>query len=112
LKSIVIQYKHANFDECIKIGHHLLSSRRQGFNAIERFNTFKFTDYQRTRNSEKILKDISLGSKESDFDRADFDPLYCGLVVALILVCEKEGHGLSKILFEKQDQAFAQYKQR
>lgn len=52
------------------------------------------------------MKDICLPTESNDFDKADFDPLYCGLIVALILVCEKEGHGLSTIMFEKQNKAF------
>jgi len=40
LRKLNIQYRHANFDECIKIGHHLISSRKQGFNRIDQFNSF------------------------------------------------------------------------
>jgi len=45
LRKLFVQYKHANFDESIRIGQHLINSRRQGFNRIEFFNNFPIAEY-------------------------------------------------------------------
>jgi len=48
------------------------------------------------------LRDISMADPGgNDYDKADFDPIFCGLVVALILFREKEGLGISKLMFPK-----------
>jgi hypothetical protein len=47
-----------------------------------------------------------------DFDKAEFDPLFCGLVVALIISREKEGYGIGKLMFTEQPAALKQYMQR
>jgi len=87
IKKLFIQYKHANFDECIKIGHHLINSRRSGLNRIETFNGFPITNYiaETPDQTEQILRTVMLCEKEQDFDDSTFDPIFCGLVVALII---------------------------
>jgi len=45
LKKLVVQYRHANFDECIKIGNHLINARKQNFNQITHFNHFPLHEY-------------------------------------------------------------------
>lgn len=89
LKRLFLQYKHANFDECIRLGHHLINSRRQGLNRIGWFNGFPITDYLTDSScaeaAQQAMRVVNLCEKESDFDDATFDPLFCGLVVALIV---------------------------
>ena len=65
LKKLTVQYKHANFDECIKIAHHMISSRKQGFNNIDEMNGFRFVDYQ-TQDRPLRLKDICVGNSERE----------------------------------------------
>jgi hypothetical protein len=37
---------------------------------------------------------------ETDFDKGEFDPLFCGLIVALIISRDKEGQGINQLLFD------------
>jgi hypothetical protein len=41
--------------------------------------------------SSQTLKDINIGGFREDFDTGEFDPIFCGLIVALIISREKEG---------------------
>jgi len=54
---------------------------------------------------EKMLSRISLCEIERDFDDGNFDPLYCGLVVSLILNAEKEGASYKSLDFNVNEDA-------
>jgi len=113
LKNLYIQYKHANFDECIKIGHHLINSRRQGLNRVDTFNGFAISnylaDFTNPESWEQSLQKVLLHEKERDFDDATFDPLYCGLIVALIVDSEQSTKPMREIHFNTDEDAIQKY---
>lgn len=85
LEHLSVSYKHAHFEDSLKIAENLISSMRAGLNNIRSFNGFPIYDYVFYK-----LPRLSLCEEASDFDHASYDPLFCALVVKLVML--QEGH--------------------
>ena len=66
--------------------------------AITHFNNFPIANYIFTLDASIVMTQAKM-----DFDDAQFDPLYCGLVVALILARERLGVSISSLAFCQSD---------
>lgn len=105
LKKMVIQYKHANFDGSLAIASSLIESVQRGVSAIESFNFFPIREYI----ANPHLRDIGLYEHLDFFDAPTHDPLYCAVVVALVLKCPNQYDSFS---FPKQKEAYAYYEHK
>ena len=88
----------------------MINSRRHGFNQITHFNNFNVSDYILMKDKpsdyyDDIMRRLSLCELSEDFDDATFDPMYCGIVVALILANEKLGVFMKQISFNMDTEA-------
>lgn len=81
LSHLFVSYKHAHFEDCLKIADNLICSVKAGLNNIRCFNGFYIHDYICYK-----LNRSSLCELAEDFDYASYDTLYCALVVKLLIM--------------------------
>lgn len=79
LMHLTVAYRHAFFEDCLKIADNLIYSMKAGLNNLRTFNGFNIYDYVFYR-----LFNMNLCEKVDDFDFAHYDPLYSALVVKAI----------------------------
>jgi len=79
LQVVAIQYKHAHFDECLKIAQNVLAAVRHKVTAVKEFNGFPVYDF--IFESHRTLHVPLL---TPDFDAATYDPIYCALAIQLL----------------------------
>jgi hypothetical protein len=63
LISLSVSFKHANFEDCLKIAENLLCSMKAGLNNLKYFNGFPLYDYLFYK-----LPKLSLCELLTDFD--------------------------------------------
>lgn len=81
LTHLVVSYKHAHLEDCLKIAENLICSVKAGLNNLRYFNHFPIYDFIFYK-----LSRISLCELVKDFDFAHYDPLYGALVIKLLLL--------------------------
>ena len=77
---------------------------RNGANKITHFNGFPISSYvlkavEHPDSFDQLKLNLYMQQATEDFDDAQFDPLYCGLVVALILANERLGVSMRNLSF-------------
>ena len=101
---LVVSFKHAHFEDCLKIAENLISSMKAGLNNLRSFNKFPIYDYIYYR-----LTKANLCEKDEDFDYAHYDPLYCALVIKLLMF---QSFNLAQIDFNPLQSAINEYLER
>ena len=81
LTHLVVTYKHAHLEDCLKIAENLICSVKAGLNTLKYFNHFPIYDYIFYK-----LSRVNLCEMVKDFDFAHYDPLYCALVIKLVML--------------------------
>jgi len=91
LQHLTVSYKHANFEDCLKIAENLICSVKANLNNLRTFNSFPIYDYINYK-----LSRVSVCETPSDFDFGSHDTIYCALVVKLIML---QSYNLNTIEF-------------
>ncbi|CDW75705.1 UNKNOWN [Stylonychia lemnae] len=104
LSCLVVQYKHANFEDCIKIAENLICSVKGRVNNIRLFNNFPIYDYIFAH-----YPKLNLCDQANDFDYAYYDPIYCAIVVKILLL---QSYNLNKIQFNPNLNEIEEFKKR
>ncbi len=81
LTNLIVSYKHAHLEDCLKIAENLICSVKAGLNNLRYFNNFPIQDYLFYKLSRVNLCEIA-----RDFDFSHYDPLYCALIIKLIML--------------------------
>jgi hypothetical protein len=101
---MVVSYKHANFEDCLKIAENLICSVKAGLNNLRTFNSLPIYDYINYK-----LSRISICEMPTDFDFASHDTLYCALVVKLLML---QSYNLNTLEFNPTVTAVHEFYQR
>ena len=104
LQHLVVSYKHANFEDCLKIAENLICSVKAGLNTLRTFNSFPIYDYINYK-----LSRVSICELPLDFDFASHDTLYCALVVKLLML---QSYNLNTLEFNPVVAAIHEFYQR
>jgi hypothetical protein len=81
LVHLVVQYKHAHFEDCLRIAENLICSVKADLNVLRTFNGFPIYDYVHYNLSKAFLCEAI-----RNFDFAYYDSMYCAIAVKLLMI--------------------------